>query len=577
MRRGARFAVVILLGVLAYVPSLANPLPFDDEYVVVDNPLLETTAGLLHLLTRPGLTGGPLLAAHYRPLPMASLWVERQVFGLSPIAHRLVNLALHLGCALLLYLFVERLLVRLRPADAPERRARVAYLVSLLLAMHPLFSEAVEQVFKRTTTIATACMLAALLAYDACLRVGADDTPRARRLLAAALGFGALGMLAKESAAVMPGLTVVYALVTGELRQRPRAIFAHAAAFAVAPVGLMLAVRPVSAVMQGDHALLRHLLAQPAVFLDYARMAVWSDRVVVAIGIGPAELPPRAADVLGLCLLAALPLSGLLTLRRAPTWSFAVLFAAVCLAPTTLVPMTLVGDPIHLYLAAAGALVLVALVVEALRERIVASVPDSLARVRPLLASVPALLVLLHAFFGTLEVGERYGDSQVLWAHAARIYPDGGFTTGNACATQREPVRAIEVCRHALRVSPGNSFAAMRLVEVLAETGDFAAAEAELGAALQRVGPQWQLQLAEARLALAQGALSRARDAYSAVLAQNPGHIEARVYLADVLLRSGQEGAEALVASLPRASDPITQQMLESVRKRLRQSEGRHR
>lgn len=570
MGRGVRFGILVLSGVLAYGPSLANPLPFDDEYVVVDNSLLETRDGLVHLLTRPGLTGGPVLAAHYRPLPMASLWLERQAFGLSPIAHRLVNLALHLGCALLLYLFVERLLARLRPSDAPEPRTRVAYLASLLLALHPLFSEAVEQVFKRTTTMATACMLAALLAYDAHLCVGADDARRSRRLFGAALAAGALGMLAKESAAVMPGLIVVYALVTGELRPRPRSIFAHAAAFAVAPVALMLAVRPVSAVMQGDHAMLRHLLAQPAVFLDYARMATWSDRVVVAMGIGPAELPPRAADVLGLCLLAALPLSGLLTLRRAPMWSFAVLFAAVCLAPTTLVPMTLVGDPIHLYLAAAGALVLVAQVVEALRERIVAIVPDSVARVRPLLASVPALLAVLHAFFGTLEVGERYGDSQVLWAHAARIYPRGGFTTGNACATQRDPARAIEVCRHARRVAPGNAFLAMRLVEVFGERGDLAAAEAELDQAYRQLGPTWPLRLAEARLSLLRGELPRAERALEAVLRDNPGHVEARVYLADVRLRLGHAGAAELVASLPRASDPITQQMLESVHRRLR-------
>ena len=570
MTRGAHFGVIVLLGVLAYAPSLANPLPFDDEYVVVDNPLLETTSGLVQLLTRPGLTGGPVLAAHYRPLPMASLWVERQVFGPSSIAHRLVNLALHLACALLLYVFAERLQLWLRPHDAPERRARVAFIASLLLALHPLFSEAVEQVFKRTTTMATACMLLSLLAYDSSLRAASADPRRARRMLGWALGAGALGMLAKESAAVMPGLIVVYALVTGELRRAPRTILTNAAAFAAAPFALMLAVRPVAAVMQGDHALLRHVLAQPAVFADYASMALSSDRVVVAMGIGPAALPPSGADLLGLCLLAALPLSGLLTLRRAPGWSFAVLFGAVCLAPTTLVPMTLVGDPIHLYLAASGALLLASEGIERLREGIGALVPESVARVRPLLTSLPALCVVLLSFFGTLEVGERYGDSQVLWAHAARIYPDGGFTTANACATQRDPVQAIAVCRHALRVSPGNAFASMRLVEVLVETHQLEAADAELGAALQRLGPVWQLRLAEARLALQQGLLSRARDAYAAVLAQNPGQIEARVYLADVLLRLERPGAAELVSSLRRASDPITEQMLESVRARLR-------
>ena len=83
MGRGARFGIVILSGVLAYAPSLANPLPFDDEYVVVDNPLLETSDGLVHLLTRPGLTGGPVLAAHYRPLPMASLVRDRLLTALA--------------------------------------------------------------------------------------------------------------------------------------------------------------------------------------------------------------------------------------------------------------------------------------------------------------------------------------------------------------------------------------------------------------------------------------------------------------------------------------------------------------
>jgi hypothetical protein len=209
MPRRARFGIVVLLGVLAYVPSLANPLPFDDEYVVVDNPLLETTDGLVHLVTRPGLTGGPVLAAHYRPLPMASLWVERQLFGLSAVVHRLVNLALHLACALLLYLFVERLQRRIAPDDDPERHARIAFVASLLLTLHPLFSEVVEQIFKRTTTMATACMFLALLAYDASLRARSSELPRSRRMLGLALVAGAIGMLAKESAAVMPGLVLV--------------------------------------------------------------------------------------------------------------------------------------------------------------------------------------------------------------------------------------------------------------------------------------------------------------------------------------------------------------------------------
>jgi hypothetical protein len=306
------------------------------------------------------------------------------------------------------------------------------------------------------------------------------------------------------------------------------------------------------------------------VFVDYLRMALWSDRVVVAMGIGPAPLPPRMTDVIGSCVLVALPLSGLFTLRRAPRWSFAVLFGAVCLAPTTFVPMTLVGDPVHLYMAATGALVLVAEGIERIREGLAARLPGSVARVKPLLLALPALLVVLHAFFGTLEVGERYGDSQLLWAHAARIYPEGTFTTGNACATQRDPALAVGVCRHAVRISPGNPFTAMRLVEVLAEAGQLAAADAELAAATKRIGQVWQLRLAEARLALSRGALSPAAAGYAAVLAQNPGHVEARVYLADVLLRLGQPGAVELVEDLPRASDPVTQAMLESVQRRLR-------
>jgi tetratricopeptide (TPR) repeat protein len=198
-----------------------------------------------------------------------------------------------------------------------------------------------------------------------------------------------------------------------------------------------------------------------------------------------------------------------------------------------------------------------------------AALPDSLGSARALVASLPAALVLLHAFFGTLEVGERYGDSQVLWAHAASLYPNGGFTTGNACATQRDPARAVEVCRHAQRLQPNSALASMRLVEVLSELGRLDDAEAELAAARKRPGASWPLWLAEGRLALRKQELPRAHAAFAQVLVANPGHVEARVYLADVRLRLGLPRAGELVATLPRASDPITQRMLESVRARL--------
>ena len=590
--RARDVGLVVLCGGLTYLSALGNPFAFDDEYAVQNNGLLEDGAGLWHLLTRPGLTGGAVLSDHYRPLAMATLWLDRQLFGLDPLGYRVVNLVLHLVCALLAGVFVERLWRRSAvlqdPASVSDSAPRIAQLTALLFCVTPLCSEAVEQIFKRTSSLTTACMLGALIAFDRAFAPngpgGSSAPPQAqplpppaspqKALIALSLGLSALGLLAKESAAVMPGLIGLYGLWCGLFRARPRLGWVLVLAFCAAPLALIAWVKPWGAAAAGEHAGLRHLLAQPSAFAEYAAMLVLPSRVPIVMGIEPTPWPPGAWPVLGLAALCgALVWATWARFRsRAPLASFAVWFGAICVAPTSsVVPMKLVADPIHVYLAIIPVLALVAWALSALHHAIASRLPASLSRVRPLLGALPAVLVLLASALGTMQVSERYQDPASAWLHAAQLYPQGRLPNVNACITDRDPVRAFATCRRAQALEPGNPFVVVRVVMLLAAQRRFTEAEAELER--MRAGPitgsSWPLELAEARLALLQGDLPRAHDAFREVLVHNPGQVEARVFLADIRLRLGIAGAAELVAGLTTAPDAATYALLGSVRARL--------
>jgi len=110
------------------------------------------------------------------------------------VGYHVVNIALHVGCALLLFALVRRL--------THDEWAALA--ATLLWGVHPLASEVVNYLTQRTESTMALCLLVTLWAA-----VRAHDSPRDRRWMWLSIAACALGMASKETMVVAPVLVVL--------------------------------------------------------------------------------------------------------------------------------------------------------------------------------------------------------------------------------------------------------------------------------------------------------------------------------------------------------------------------------
>jgi hypothetical protein len=185
-------ALLCLATVLAYANSFLAVPQFDDYAVIVEEARVASLAAWWDSM--PGI----------RPLLKLSYALNNSAGGLA--GFHLANLLIHLGCVLLAWRVLARLL-------APGH-ARAAALGALLFALHPVNTEAVTLLSGRSVSLATLGMLGSLLALYA-----------GRRALS--LGCFAAALAVRETAVVLPALAVLCLAWTGGWREGARP--AHAA------------------------------------------------------------------------------------------------------------------------------------------------------------------------------------------------------------------------------------------------------------------------------------------------------------------------------------------------------------
>ena len=138
---GVLTAVVVVVAILAYLPALGHGFVFDDLSLIGPDG--------------PKALGNGWLP--YRPLRLASLWLDHSLFGAAAWGYHLTNMVLHAAVAALLH----RLALRLGAT------ALAATLGALAFALHPLAVESVAYVSGRRDLLALLFGTAALWFWSA--------------------------------------------------------------------------------------------------------------------------------------------------------------------------------------------------------------------------------------------------------------------------------------------------------------------------------------------------------------------------------------------------------------------------
>jgi len=388
-QRELLLGLVLLFSFTLYANCLFGGFVFDDHPQVEQNPYVHSFQYLPKLLTTPMLANQGKQAAPniYRPLTNILFLICFKLFGPSPLGFHLVNILLHCVVVLLVFLIGSRLFA----SDW------IGLLAALIFAVHPVHSEPVAWINGVADPLMSALFLFAFWCY---LDVGEKvANQRIGPMLALVISF-ALALFAKETAMVFPVLVILYEhlfrsdrLQTTCRTKLSRYAPVWIAFFAYLAVRVASVGRLVPSQMHSDITPLESLFSLLALIGQYCRKLLLPLPLIAFYPFQKSTSMQDTPVLLGALVTIALVLAFFALLRRAPLYSFAILWMGLTIAPT-LNPswmMAAVFAERYLYLPSVGFCWIAAGVVCGLWSRSIATTPVA----RWLIVGATALLLLV--------------------------------------------------------------------------------------------------------------------------------------------------------------------------------------
>lgn len=404
-------ALVVAAALLSSVSGLGNGFAYDDNAVIVENPMV----GELHTpmeYLRDSYWGPSRGNSLYRPLTVQLFALQWAAGDGSPFAFHLANVLLYAATAVAVLLLARLFL----PAGA-------AAVGALAWAVHPVHVEAVANAVGQSEMLAAVPMLLAVTLYVRERRRG----PMRSRVLAAILGCAAAALLSKEHAVLLPVLLVLAEVVHRRF-PAPKSAPAPTPWLLFRSLALLVSAYLVArtVVLQGlagdvPHPALEGLgaaersLAMLAIVPEYARLLLWPMRLYA--DYSPQSVPlavaPGLAHLPGIAVLVAFGLALAWAWRRDRAMAFALLWVPVTLAlvANVLIPTGVILAERTLFLPSVAVALLAGWLVASLTPR-VAALPTRWIRVAAI-ALVPLLLVA-----GAARSAER----QLVWEDNATVF-----------------------------------------------------------------------------------------------------------------------------------------------------------
>jgi tetratricopeptide (TPR) repeat protein len=467
--------LLVIVGAGAYANSLGGPFVFDDILGIEQNPSIHSLAGSL-APPDSQITAG-------RPVANFTFAVNYAIHGLAVPGYHLLNIAIHVLAALVLFDVVRLTLCR-RPLDESFAAAAnpLALAAALLWLVHPIQTECVDYLSQRSALLMG---LFFLLTLDTAIR--ADGATRTGWAMASVLCCG-LGMASKEVMVAAPVMVIAYDWAFRSeplaqlLRRRSRLYLGLASTWTILLLLGLGGVRFHSTGFSFGVGPVSWALVQCRMVLHYFELCVWPHPLNFDYGmfraVGFAELAPWVAAMA--ILLAG---TAILVLRR-PRIGFCPAWCFVILAPTSsILPLVSeVGAERRMYLPLAGLVALAVVGGYAIVRRL-----DH----RHALAGwvIAMSLIAVPLFVQTVRRNTVYADRVSIWQSAVEVMPDNPrahVNLANALRNDRGDLRGAEAhYRTAVRLHPRHALAHTNLGSVLAITGRLDEAADEFNRALE--------------------------------------------------------------------------------------------
>jgi tetratricopeptide (TPR) repeat protein len=525
LRRSGLAILLVLATALAYANSFHVPFLCDDIPAIVENPTIRHLWPLSRVLS-PAAWGA---TTHARPVFNLTLALNFAVHQLNVVGYHVVNLAIHILNALLLFAILRRLL-----PHTERGTPRSAFFIALLWGLHPIHTQAVTYIIQRVESLASMFYLLTLYALvrsahslgpvptggPTSVSAGMEPGPpgacstSGTRLVRRSLREGgrlklfwpfvtvfacALGMGTKELMVTAPFMALLFdrAYLSDSWRELWRARrWLHAALFATLGIQAFLLLtqggyRAEETGFGGSVHPWHYLMTQSRVILMYLRLAFWP--APLSFDYSDIPLVTSFADAWpSMAAVGALLAASLVLLWRAPRVGFLSLFVFAVLAPTSSVmPILDLAQERRLYLPLTALCALAVLGVFSLLQRLIPDRSPSPAHRR--IPVVFLLLSLLAVGLGvlTFQRNRVYRSELALWLDTLEKRPQNAQAAVTAGAALLDLARlddALTLFNRAIAIRPNGAMALNNRGLTHHRLGNFTAALQDFGAALQGTG-----------------------------------------------------------------------------------------
>lgn len=183
-----------LIGSVVYFNSLNNPFIWDDEVIIIFNPLIKQGANFLNIF-KTNMVGGILSGVtFYRPIQVISYKLDYFFWGLNPLGFHITNIILFILNAILVFYFVNLIL----------KDFWVSSLSGLFFLVHPIYPEAVTYISGRADILAGIFLLLSFISF-----IKYDEKKNIFWYFLSTFSF-CLALLSKELAVVFPLILLIY-------------------------------------------------------------------------------------------------------------------------------------------------------------------------------------------------------------------------------------------------------------------------------------------------------------------------------------------------------------------------------
>jgi tetratricopeptide (TPR) repeat protein len=421
-------ALATLAIVATYGNSLSNSFHYDDFHSIVENPHIRALENIPMFFWDPGFFSSMTERAMYRPLLLVTYALNYQAHGYEVFGYHMVNVALHTGCTIVVYLL----------GIAIVGNAPAAAFGALLFGLHPLQAEAINYISSRSESLAAFWYLLSLLTY---LRWrGRLSSDPGRGIYLTSLAAFALALLSKATAVVLPLALLLWEFCRSRREHRPIP-WAHNAGFwIVGLVYLALIQQGIgSALGQPVRELTHQIYTQLKAATYYLQLVAVPAHLSVEHGFRVSETLWEASVLFPALLL----FSAFLAVQRSLRAALILGWTALPLLPASIVPLNVLVNEHRLYLPLASVAIGMALLANPIlgRRRLTAAL------------AVLACLALL-----TVTRNRIWESELTLWKAAVRQAPEmyrSQMHLGGALEASGRAEEAVERYRRAVELAPG--------------------------------------------------------------------------------------------------------------------------